>query len=60
MFKTRSKRRKKVKVETVQASISFTELYAVFEKETERFLGVGNFTSEEIGTLQNKYVFSKM
>ena len=45
---------------TKKAAKGASVLYAVFEKETEKFLGVGGFTDDEIKTLSNKYVFTKI
>ncbi len=51
---------KRVREAKVEVTKKETTLYAVFEKETEEFLGVGDFSAEEVKSLQNKYVFSKM
>ena len=40
--------------------VTVNDLYAVFEKETMKFLGVGGFTEVELKKLENKYVFSKI
>ena len=51
---------KALKKVTEKTAHRISELYAVFERETDKFLGVGDFTTAEIKALEDKYVFSKI
>ena len=35
-------------------------LYAVFDRETKTFMGVGGFTRDEINSLDQDYMFSRI